>query len=46
MRIAGSEAAFKDLATLSLGNIVLVDDQRANFQSQLGVPWSSESVRL
>lgn len=32
----GSEAAFKDLATLSLGNIVLVDDQRANFQSQFG----------
>ena len=43
MRFAGSEAAFKDLATLSLGNIVLVDDQRANFQSQFGVPWSSES---
>lgn len=32
----GSEAAFKDLATLSMGNIVLVDDQRANFQSQFG----------
>ena len=35
----GSEAAFKDLATLSMGNIVLVDDQRANFQSQFGAPW-------
>ncbi|CAK9017905.1 unnamed protein product [Durusdinium trenchii] len=32
----GSEAAFKDLASLSMGNIVLVDDQRANFQSQYG----------
>lgn len=35
----GSEAAFKDLATLSMGNIVLVDDQRANFQSQFGAAW-------
>ena len=31
-----SEAAFKDLASLSMANIVLVDDQRANFQSQYG----------
>lgn len=30
------EAGFNDLATLCMGNIVLVDDQRANFQSQFG----------
>lgn len=41
---AGSEAAFKDLATLSMGNIVLVDDQRANFQSQFGASRSEDAA--
>mmetsp|Transcript_10929 Transcript_10929/g.26268 ORF Transcript_10929/g.26268 Transcript_10929/m.26268 type:complete len:626 (-) Transcript_10929:270-2147(-) len=32
----GQDSSFSDVESLQMGNIVLVDDQRANFQSQFG----------